>query len=218
MVNSGHWREAWRAAVFGRDLSELECRLENYDIIIAAIEVGMNTNSFTKSSTDGLGTDDMAELFEMRKKEEDYLCAVFLDAIRKHNGQKILEIAEAVWFLNKKRKEGKPKDFDRAILVFLKSVLDEKRKMEPSGKPNFWKRMPIKRLTTLPMVFLPCGENATKSIFHWSIKKNKPQMSLNFLKRNVPESIKTNSGAVLVTVAVLTTVPRRVRFSSRPPI
>lgn len=61
---------------------------------------------------------------KIRKKEEENLCSIFLDAIQKRDGQKIWEIAQAVWFLKGVFESKTPVDKERAHLLSIKQYLD----------------------------------------------------------------------------------------------
>lgn len=110
MLKDGRTDDAALAAECGRALSPFERVLYDHYLHLECLE-RYYMNAETKS-----------KYLELKRKEEAYLCSVFLEAIRKKNGQKILDIAQAVWFLN--GVFGKIADKERAHLLSLKGYFD----------------------------------------------------------------------------------------------
>jgi hypothetical protein len=65
-----------------------------------------------------------ANYLAANRKEEAYLCSVFLEAIRKQDGNKILEIAQSIWFIKGVLERAKPVDQERTYLLSLKEFFD----------------------------------------------------------------------------------------------
>jgi hypothetical protein len=82
----------------------------------------------------------LADLLKNFRISEKIIARYFLDAINNYDGQKVYEIAEAVWFLKGRFASffeggGNQKDPERALLILTKSRLDR------DGKK--WKRRQV---------------------------------------------------------------------------
>jgi len=59
------------------------------------------------------------------KDREQTIVGIFLDAVNNHDGQTIIELANAVWFFKDKRLPNRiPADRERGTMIALKTLLD----------------------------------------------------------------------------------------------
>jgi len=129
LVKEGRTDEAALAAECGRALSRLEQGIYHYFITMGVIDVKAMKLKFKPGNhplAPSAAQIEKTRLSWMKRKnaEEQYLCSVFLDAIRARDGNKIWEIAQAVWFLKGVFESKSPADTERAHLLSIKQYLD----------------------------------------------------------------------------------------------
>src|SRR6266705_1646321 len=106
LVKEGQHYDAGLAAECGRALSPLERILYFHYVTLHVLGGYMNCDESTLPNP-------YPKWIKIKKEEEAKLCSIFLDAIRIHDGQKILEIARAVWFLKDVFESKIPADHER---------------------------------------------------------------------------------------------------------
>lgn len=112
-----------QAAFNGDQPTMLEWLLEGYYLTIETIEGVMKNNPSAKLAMDAFSY-DLGSLKKYQRQLEAALCSAFIDAIRHRDGQKVLEIADAVWTVKNRNAKGF-KDKDRYMLLSAKRMIGE---------------------------------------------------------------------------------------------
>jgi hypothetical protein len=114
LVKEGRHDDAALAAECGRPLSPFERALYFHYTTLSILDLYMK---------DKIVSDPVPKYLKLKRQEEAHLCSIFLEAIRERDGQKIWEIAEAVWFLKGVWERNKPEDHERAMLLSIRNYL-----------------------------------------------------------------------------------------------
>jgi len=73
-----------------------------------------------------ISEEEFQKLQEEMKKQEEILSGIFLEAVKQHNGEMIMQLAKAVWYFKDKRYPNfVPQDRERTLLLFLKAIATE---------------------------------------------------------------------------------------------
>lgn len=127
LAKSGRAQAAEMVCRYGRALSHVEAVLAGLYDLSDRLEVAMKHGKASSYPyyQRRFGSLSIKELNSLRadvKKQEQAVSQMFLDAVRSHDKNKIIEIADAVWFL--KDKHTQPVDRERMVIAFLKDIQD----------------------------------------------------------------------------------------------
>ena len=111
LVKEGRDNDAALAAECGRALSPFERALYFHYVTLHKLDLYMK-NKVTR--------DPVPKYLELKRQEEAHLCSVFLEAIRKRDGDDIWKIAQAVWFLKGVFESKTPVDKARTHLLSIR--------------------------------------------------------------------------------------------------
>jgi hypothetical protein len=112
LVKIGELSQAKIAAECGRKLSPTELAFYWYFTAIHIMEGAvMNPDVYRK----------WCEVLYERERE---ICTMFLEAVKKHDRAKIIEIADAVWFSGNHLKSDKCADNERRAIISIMSMID----------------------------------------------------------------------------------------------
>jgi hypothetical protein len=116
-------------AEYGRALNDCERRLRAYYLAIDELGEAMKGKRVPRQLPDGIVERPRIDARLIRylkgtaKKQEAAIVRMFLDAVKRHDRDGIIKIAEAVWFLRDKRPAPVAADPVRAMLLRLKRVM-----------------------------------------------------------------------------------------------
>lgn len=129
----GNWRRAFELCDTGRERNILDKLLARFYFTFQLLELFMKENpqefqEFFKDEHPG--NPDILSFYretfkQLHKQQEVAITALFLDALRRFDGNKIIEIAEAVWIFKKAYKDNNQVDAERAKLIVLKEMLEQ---------------------------------------------------------------------------------------------
>jgi hypothetical protein len=113
-VARGEFDPAFEIAEYGRALTPLERTF--FDYFFARYLVEVNTMSSTE---DKARPDELEDMKRSLQSHRDGLYALFIDAVDRHDRDRIIEIAEAVWMFKDRIKREVPVDRERIQLLRL---------------------------------------------------------------------------------------------------
>jgi hypothetical protein len=138
LANTGRTLDAANLAKYGKELSLEEKFVCNHYLAEDELEAVMKKAAaeptpspfsfmeVNKSNEKRVTLKELDAAISRAKTEEKNLCMMFIDAVNRHDGERIMNIAKAVWFFKDKRHEStKSIDRQRALLLFLKEAVKE---------------------------------------------------------------------------------------------
>jgi hypothetical protein len=131
LASHGKSSDAEGLARFGRKLSFEESFLRPYYDALDALEAAMKGNLICPPILKGeygnwsdISRDKFAALTKQLEERKETIASIFIEAVNTHDGERIMNLARAVWFFKDKRHPFPPADRERTLLLFLKGLLD----------------------------------------------------------------------------------------------